>query len=72
MRTIGAAKFKEQCLNILDKLSAEGIIISKHGKPVAKLMPIESSDADYIGQLKGKIHINGDILSTGLKWNAES
>ena len=33
MQTIGAAKFKEQCLSLLDQLDAEGIIITKHGTP---------------------------------------
>jgi len=39
MKTIGAAKFKEQCLALLDKLSPEGIVVTKHGKPVARVLP---------------------------------
>ena len=72
MNTINASKFKEQCLSILDNLGKEGFIITKHGKPVAKIMPIETSSSDFIGNLKGKIKINGDIVSTGVKWDADS
>ena len=72
MRTIGAAKFKEQCLAILDSVDPDGIVITKHGKPVARLLPVPTESADLIGCLEGKIKIKGDILSTGLVWNAQS
>lgn len=69
MKTIGAAKFKEQCLSILDHLDPEGVVITKHGKPVARLIPIERAAGELIGSLRGRIRIKGDILSTGVKWN---
>ena len=72
MKRIAAAKFKEQCLAILDRIEPAGVIITKHGKPVARLLPIRSESAALIGSMKGKIKIKGDTLSTGLKWNAES
>lgn len=72
MKQIASAKFKEQCLSILDHVDPDGIIITKHGKPVAKLVPVETDSAMLIGSLKGKIKIKGDILSTGISWNAES
>ena len=72
MNTINASRFKEQCLRILDNLTGDGFIITKHGKPVAKLIPIEASSAENIGKLKGKLSIKGDIYTTGVKWNAES
>ncbi len=72
MKTINAAKFKEQCLAILDKVDSEGIIITKHGKPVAKLIPIAVESSSLIGSLKGKLQVRGDIFSTGLKWDTES
>jgi prevent-host-death family protein len=71
MKNVAAAKFKEQCLALLDKVDAEGIIITKRGKPVAKLIPIGSGSAELIGSLAGKVTIKGDILSTGAKWHAE-
>lgn len=72
MLQMNASKFKEQCLALLDNLDAEGILITKHGKPVARLIPETSGCARLIGSMKGRITIKGDILSTGVKWNAES
>ena len=72
MRKIGAAKFKEQCLALLDKLTPEGLIITKHGKPVAKVIPYPRPSGDLIGCLRGKIEVRGDILSTGLDWDADA
>lgn len=72
MKTVPAAQFKEQCLSLLDHVGPEGIVITKHGKPVAKLVPIHTDTAKVIGSFKGKIKIKGKILSTGAKWDAES
>ncbi len=72
MRRIPAAKFKEQCLAILDDVDEEGIVITKRGQPVAKLIPIRAESAELIGALKEKLRITGDILSTGIRWHAES
>lgn len=72
MKKMGAAQFKEQCLSVLDTIGPEGVVITKHGKPVAKLIPIETESATLIGSLKGKITIKGSILSTGLRWDAQS
>ena len=71
MKHLAAAKFKEQCLSLLDEVDAEGIIITKRGKPVAKLIPIGADSAQLIGSLSGKVKITGDSMSTGLTWNAE-
>jgi len=72
VQKINASKFKEQCLMLLDNLDPEGILITKHGKPVARLVPASSNCAELIGSMKDKIQIHGEILSTGIKWNAES
>jgi len=72
MRQIAAAKFKEQCLALLNNVDPDGIVITKRGKPIAKLIPIGTDSASLIGALRGKLIIKGDLLSTGVKWNAES
>jgi len=72
MREIPAAKFKEQCLAILEEVDPDGIVITKRGKPVAKLIPLGTDSASLIGSLRGKLKIKGNIMSTGVKWNAES
>jgi len=72
MKQIPAAKFKEHCLSILDNVGVEGLVITKRGKPVAKLIPIGAESATLIGALKGRLTIKGSILTTDEKWNAES
>lgn len=72
MKEMAAAKFKEQCLAILDEVDEDGIVITKRGKPVAKLIPIRAESASLIGSLKGKVKIKGDIISTGVTWRAQS
>ena len=72
MKQIAAAKFKEQCLSLLDEVDQDGIVITKRGKPVAKLIPIGAESASLIGSLAGKLKIQGDVLSTGVRWNAQS
>ena len=71
MKTIPAAKFKAECLSLLDRVGPEGLVITKRGKPVAKLVPVGRGGRDLIGILAGKIAIHGDILSTGARWDAE-
>ncbi len=70
MKEIAAAKFKAECLSILDHLDAEGITITKHGRPVARLLPVERASGDLIGALADRIRVKGDVLSTGVEWEA--
>ena len=71
MKQIPAARFKATCLFLLDRVGPEGIVITKRGKPVARLLPIRTTSAELIGRLKGKVRVKGDTLSTGLRWDAE-
>ena len=71
-KTVAAAKFKEQCLSLLDNLEPEGLVITKHGKPVARLIPYARESASLIGSLRDKLEIRGDILSSGVRWDADA
>jgi prevent-host-death family protein len=71
VKEIGAAQFKARCLQLLDQVGPDGIVVTKHGRPVARLIPIGGEGRALIGSLKGKIRIKGNILSTGLHWDAE-
>jgi len=64
MKKMPAAKFKAQCLSVMDKVNAtrEPVVITKRGKPVAKLVPIDDEHDDFIGRLEGKVRIVGDLL----------
>ena len=70
MNMIGAAKFKEQCLALLSNLDPEGLVITKRGKPVARLLPYDREHAELIGSLRHKTKVTGDILTTGVEWHA--
>ncbi len=82
MKSVGAAYFKEHCLELLAQLSAEGLTITQDGKPIAKVTPLSEVpdlQQDYQwrqdilnGSLRDKIKIHGDIFSTGIRWDAES
>jgi len=73
VKTINASEFKAKCLKLLDQLEPSGLTILKRGKPVAKVIPVSSrTNKQLIGSMKGEIKINGDIQSTGIKWNVES
>ena len=72
MKEIAAAKFKAQCLAILETVDPEGIVITKRGRPIAKLIPLRSAPRELIGLLRDRLKVKGDLLSTGTRWNAES
>ena len=65
MKKIAAGAFKTHCLAILDEVQAkrETVVITKRGKPVAKLSPVGKQADDIFGFMKGKIAILGDIVS---------
>jgi prevent-host-death family protein len=59
-----AGEFKAKCLKIMDQVKNyhEEVIITKHGKPVAKLVPVEEKKAKQVfGFLKGTVKIHEDI-----------
>jgi prevent-host-death family protein len=63
MRTIPAAKFKARCLKIMDEVRAtrEPVLITKKGRPVARLVPAQNPPDDFLGKLSGVMKIVGDI-----------
>jgi prevent-host-death family protein len=65
MRIIPAARFKARCLKIMDEVRArrEPVLITKKGKPVARLLPVEEAPRDVFGCLIGELEIAGDILA---------
>lgn len=71
MKYIAAAKFKETCLALLEEVDPNGIVITKRGKPIAKLIPFGANSSDLIGALAGKVVVKGDVLSTGVDWDAQ-
>jgi prevent-host-death family protein len=73
-RRIAAGQFKATCLSLLDEVQRERkeIVITKRGKPVARLVPVEEVVPDIFGRMKGTIEILGDVVGpTGEVWDAE-
>lgn len=71
-KKISATRFKEQCLTLLDKLPDEGLVITKHGRVLARVMPYREGNPELIGCLSDKIAIYGDLESTGIVRAAEA
>jgi prevent-host-death family protein len=64
-RTMPAGVFKARCLKVMDevKKGRKEVVITKHGVPVAKLVPVEERPADVFDCMAGTGRIAGDILS---------
>jgi len=65
MKTMQAGEFKARCLKVMDQVQAtrEPVIITKRGRAVAKLVPVDRRGDDIFGCLKGVVEIVGDIES---------
>lgn len=61
---IGAGDFKAKCLKLLDEVARtrEPLVVTKHGKAVAKLVPIPP-EAGLFGALAGSVRQEGDIVA---------
>lgn len=73
---IPAGEFKAKCLKLMDDVqkSQREIVITKYGKPVAKLVPVKDRkrSSSIIGMLKGTSRIHGDLIEpTGERWEAD-
>jgi prevent-host-death family protein len=72
---VAAGKFKAKCLTYIDEVnhSHRELIITKHGIPKAKLVPVNSEPKELFGFMKGSAVLSGEIiLSTGEKWEADN
>ena len=70
--TIAAGEFKAKCLKLLDQVAAERktLIITKHGKPVAQVIPPPAQE-NIVGSMKGSVLWMGDIISPiDVEWDA--
>ena len=66
MKIVIASEFKAKCLKIMDEVAATGepVIITKHGVPVAQLVPAVQKPETLFGALKGSVTILGDIVGS--------
>jgi len=65
MKSMPAGQFKARCLRVMDDVysTREPVVITKKGKPVAKLVPADGQPEDIFGCLRGEVEIVGDIVS---------
>jgi antitoxin (DNA-binding transcriptional repressor) of toxin-antitoxin stability system len=68
MKKMAAGSFKVHCLAVMDEVQSkrESVLITKRGKPVAKLVPADPDTDDIFGFFKGKGTITGDVVSPAL------
>jgi prevent-host-death family protein len=73
-RIIKASTFKERCLALLDQVARTGvpIIVTKRGRPVAKVVPIDDrQQAPIVGSVRILEDDEELLFSTDERWNAE-
>ena len=74
-RTIKASEFKARCLQLMDEVAEQGgeIVITKHGRPVSRLVPYREEAPPFFGRDRDIIRIHGDIVSPiDVEWEAEA
>lgn len=73
---ISAGEFKAKCLKLMDSVASthEPLIITKHGKPVAMMVPVPPEpDAQLFGYMAGTATLRGDVVAPlDVEWEAES
>jgi prevent-host-death family protein len=72
-KTMNASRFKATCLEVLDQVarSGHGVIVTKRGKPVARVVPMVNRPDRIVGAMKGEIEVQGDIIGPiDVEWGA--
>lgn len=63
--TISASTFKATCLELMDEVAARHaeIVVTKHGRPIVKIGPVDATAPSPVGFLRGILTMHGDIAS---------
>ena len=69
---VQASTFKAKCLAILDDVAEtrQTVIITKHGRPVAKIIPVDEAPPT-MGSVTILAEHDDDLFSTGEDWDAD-
>lgn len=72
-RIVKASEFKARCLKLMDEVAATGetITVTKNGRPVAELRPIERPRRGFFGRNRGQIVIHGDLDDYKMDWEMQ-
>ncbi len=65
---MAAGNFKAHCLTVMDEVKAkrQPVLITKRGKPVVKVVPVDDKEDDIFGFLRGKLTITGDVIAPAI------
>jgi prevent-host-death family protein len=68
VKKMAAGVFKANCLAVMDQVDAkhETVVITKRGKPVAKLVPVNTQTDEIYNFLKDKGTVAGNVVSHAL------
>jgi len=72
---VTAADFKTHCLRLIDEvLQSRGeVVVTRYGKPVAKLVPFTEAATSLFGHLGGSVASYGDLVApSGESWDADA
>ncbi len=72
-QTIKASEFKAKCLKLMDEVAETGeeLIVSKNGRPIARLVPYRKRPTSLFGIDKGKVEVLGNIVEPlDVAWEA--
>ena len=72
---VPASAFKNSCLQLIDRVrqTREEIVVTKYGRPVAKLVAFEDGATQLFGHLAGSVTIHGDVVApVEVEWNVEA
>jgi prevent-host-death family protein len=75
MKRVPIAEFKAHCSQLIEELGQDEIVITKHGKAVARVVaePKRKDLWAYYGSVPGLwVDPDDDLLSTGARWDADS
>lgn len=72
---VPAGEFKAHCLRLIEEVNRSRIplIITKHGKPMARLVPLEQEKSSLYGCLEGTVIVHDNIIEdSGELWEADA
>lgn len=73
--TVTATDFKARCLELIDRIERTRgeVTVTRYGKPVARLVPVDVERPSALGCLRGGVRSMGDLVApTGERWDADA
>lgn len=73
MTSISAAKFKDQCLRIIDRVAEtrDPVVVTKRGRPMVRVVPYREASRDHPSLVGSILSESGDPYGTDETWNAD-